>query len=581
MSVIGLIVTDLERTRLGLAARLGDRLGDRAVLGHTVRRMAAVPSVERIVLVHPSGQDPAAALGEARVGKPIATHADPNGLRDADTARWRAARKWALTAWRGGLGSASVFDELLPPGPLVETMAAHDAEAALIVGADWCLFDPSLGEAALKLHREAPEAMKIAFTQAPPGLAGVATSRAVLADFHAHRAAFAHALGYQPKAPTPDPIGRDANVPIPPAVRNCNRRFIYDTARGAALIGAVARRLGDRFEAAGAVEVVEACRAIEADEPDLPFRRLPQQVTLELTPRRPVRGSITPQHHVRFDRPDLDVDLGRRIIAQLDGAGGNGGGAAAKRGSDREANVSSPGFGSDVALLLGGLGDALEHPAWDELVEAAVEAGVLGIGIETDLLCDDATLDRLIELPIDVIAVRINAGRAETYRRVMGVDGFVRVMENLQRLYDGRKARASGVGAGEVGVPWLVPRMVKTGETLGDLEGFFDRWTMLLGHAVVEPARCGCGLMPELSPVSMTPPAREPCAQLGRRMSVLSDGTVALCDQDWQGRGALGDAKIESLADVWRKASGVAAAHREGRYAELTLCGSCGEWHRP
>src|SRR5690606_16718228 len=139
--------------------------------------------------------------------------------------------------------------------------------------------------------------------------------------------------------------------------------------------------------------------------------------TVELTPRREVTGPITPHHYNTFDRADLDPDLAARLFAQLP---------------------------ADANVMLGGLGDALLHPQWDTIVESARDAGITAIGVETDLLCDEATLAKLLELPLDLIVVRLNADRAETYRRVMGADRFRDVLENLSRLYNERHTRAVG-----------------------------------------------------------------------------------------------------------------------------------------
>src|SRR5690554_814034 len=133
MGATALIPVDLERSRLGTRSRAADRVGGVSVLAHTLRRVARVPSVDRVVLVHPAGQDPIALLDGVDIGVPVATHADPNGLADKHTERLRVARLWAPTAWRGGLGGATVFDELLPAGPLVEAMEAHGARSCLIV----------------------------------------------------------------------------------------------------------------------------------------------------------------------------------------------------------------------------------------------------------------------------------------------------------------------------------------------------------------------------------------------------------------------------------------------------------------
>lgn len=540
---IALIPTDLERTRLGLRARLDDRLAGASVLEHTLRRVARVEAVRTIVLVHPPGQSPLSLIDPGGIRKPIETFADPGGLRDRHTPRRMSARKWAPTCWRGGLGGAAVYDELLPAGPLVAAMDAHDADAALLVGADWCLVDPALCDAVLGRHLDLPEALKLTFTQAPPGLCGAAAARSLLGQLAQHGAGFGSILGYNPRAPAADPIGRDANLAIPAAVRDAGLRFIYDTPRTMAMI----RAMGDAVSSADAAGVMEMAKPQAAG--------LPQQFTFELTPRREATGPVTPQHHTSFERPDMEPDLARRLFEQLDT--------------------------EDAAVLLGGLGDALLHPQWDQIVLAARRAGVLGVGIETDLLCNREDLEKLLDLPLDLVTIRLNADTAATYEKVMGIDGFGRVIGNLEWLINTRNQRSKDSPDRALGLPWIVPRMVKTRETLADMETFFDKWMVYLGHAVIEPARCGCGLMPDQSPAVMAPPRRRPCRQLGGRMTILSDGMVALCDQDWMGRGALGDAKIEPLADIWRRAQDVRRAHEEGRFAELTLCGSCTEWHRP
>ena len=62
-------------------------------------------------------------------------------------------------------------------------------------------------------------------------------------------------------------------------------------------------------------------------------------------------------------------------------------------------------------MLFGVLGDPLLHEDGFDVLERAAASGVLGVGIETDLLIDDDAIDRLTALPLDVIAVRINADK--------------------------------------------------------------------------------------------------------------------------------------------------------------------------
>jgi len=564
MSTIALIPTDTQTSRLGLRARLGDQIGDANVLEHTVRRAASIERVQKIVLIHPPGQDPLTLIDIAKlkITKPVVAHETPEGLSDRHTARWVTARQWSQPHWRGGPGGACSYDELLPPGPLAEAMRAYEAESAIIVRGDWCLFDPAYASKQLDMLHQDVKAMKMIFTQAPPGLSGIAVSQAILDQLCEGPAGFGDILAYSPVQPHIDPVGRDVNCPIPPQVRDTVERLVYDTPRSIELIQMIHQRLGDSLQNASAQDITQACQTLREDDPSLLYRWLPRLVTLELTPRRGVTGPITPHHHVTFDRPDIDTDLALRIIEQIgeDGSGHKGG---------------------DVTLMLGGLGDAMLHPDWETIVSAAKEAGVMSVGIETDLLCEQSDLERLLDSPIDLIKVRLNADTGETYKKVMGADRFGQVLNNIEWLYNERIRRAGEGADAKSAVPWLVPSMVKTVQTLPEMESFFDKWTHYMGLALIEPACEGCGLMPALSPVPMQPPDRKGCRQITRRMSILSDGTVARCDQDWLGRAPMGDTRTQTLIDIWRDSLQVAQAHNDHKWGELTLCGGCVEWHRP
>jgi len=564
MSAIVLIPTDTKTSRLGLRARLDEWIGDANVLEHTVRRAASIERAQKIVLIHPPGQDPLSIvdLSRLKINKPVVAHQAPGGFNDRLTPRWVTSRQWAQPHWRGGLGGACSYDELLPPGPLAEAMRAHEADTAFVVRGDWCLFDPAYADKQLDMLYQDIKAMKMIFTQAPPGLSGIAVSQAILDQLCEGSAGFGDILAYNPVQPHIDPVGRDVNCQIPPSVRDTVERLIFDTPGSIEMIKLIADRLGDRLATASAEEITQACGTIREDDPSMRYRRLPGLVTLELTPRRDVAGPITPHHHVTFDRPDIDTDLALRIVEQI--------------------GENAPGDqGSDVTLMIGGLGDAMLHPDWEQIVSAAKDAGVMSVGIETDLLCDQSELHRLLDAPIDLIKVRFNADTGETYKKVMGADKFGQVLNNIEWLYNERIRRAGEGADAKSAMPWLVPSMVKTAETLPEMESFFDKWTHYMGHALIEPACEGCGLMPALSPVPMQPPDRKGCRQITRRMSILSDGMVARCDQDWQGCAPMGDTRTQTILDIWRDSQQVAKAHEQNKWSELTICGGCVEWHRP
>jgi hypothetical protein len=565
MTTLAIIDVDLHLGRFGHGVSLLDDLAGKTVLGHTIDRVAEIEGVERIVLMHPSDQSLTGLFDDKVNGVPITTAIAEHREQDA----WLrgvigSGRKWSLTAWRGGIGGMTIYDELLPAHAFLKVMQAHDAESLLAVRGDWCCVDPSLASEQLALHRSAPEAMKLTFTQAPPGLSPLVAHRGVVEDMVAHNATVANVLCYNPKKPVIDPVGKDVNVQVPASVRMQYRRFIYDTPRAIDHLRTIADRLGEAFAEADAVAVTDASRAIERDEPWREAERLPQQLNVELSPRRSVAGPIVPQHYLALPREDMSQET---IDALLDAVG--------KRASTDPLAKTVPDTFFDTAVLFGGLGDPLLHERVFETLRRTIDAGVLGVGIETDLLVDDEAIDRLATLPLDVIAVRLNADSAATYEALMGVDGYEKVMDNFQRLF---KARNVNRQNGEGFCGWIVPRLVKVSENLSDLETFFERWMTVSGWAVVDRAKTGRGLIPDLSPVPMEVPGAvlggESVVPPKQRLTVLSDGKVCLCGEDWLGRLPLGDLNERGLGDLWRSAGALA----DGGVGVSCVCPSCARW---
>lgn len=573
MSTLAIIQVDLNQGRFGHAVSLLDALAGKTVLQHTIDRVAQIEGIDEIVLMHPADQSLEGKYDTPTGGPPITTAVMQTRGRD----EWlhnviASGRKWSLTAWRGGVGGMTIYDEMLPAAPFLRVMQDKNAESLVALRGDWCCIDPGLATKQLELHRSAPEAMKLIFTQAPPGLSPLVLHRGVLQDMAEHNATVANLLCYNPGKPVIDPVGKDVNVQVPASVRGQYRRFVYDTPRAIEHLQAIAEQLGDDLASADAVAVTDASRAVESSEPWRELERLPQQLNVELSPRRAVNGPVVPQHYLELPREDMAGETIDALFEQLSGGTGVPPVDDCVSGHGRDARAT---LYNDSALLFGGLGDPLLHDGWFETLQRATDANLFGVGIETDLLVDEGTVDRLATLPLDVIAVRLNADTAATYEALMGVDGFGRVMDNLQRLFKARNGNRQN-GGGFRG--WIVPRLVKVAENLSDLETFFERWMTIAGWAVVDRAKTGRGLIPDLSPVPMEvpePPGAEFVpAPPKQRLTVLSDGTVCLCGEDWLGRLPLGSLSDQGLSELWRGSASLADVSG----GESVVCPSCARW---
>ncbi|MEM9415869.1 MAG: hypothetical protein AAGA29_10390 [Planctomycetota bacterium] len=553
MKAIALILIDRQQGRLGHDARLDETLAGQSVLQHTVNRAARIEGIDEVVLAMRDTNASSDATADLPCELPDAKKhrvttwsltAEEQTHDDAIA----AARQWSTTCWRGGIAGMSAYDELLSAGPIARVMDRCNADAAVVVRGDWCCFDPALASEQLKVHRSAPESLRLVFSQAPPGLGALVIDRVVADDLAQHRSTIAHLLCYNPKKPALDPISRDVCVAVPAEVRDRHRRFIFDTPRTQTHLRRIVERLGESFTDADAETITRTSLAIDRDNPSGQFDYLPPHVTIELTPDRPATGPITPQHHLDLPRGPIDTALAIDIVQQIGAQG-------------------------DTAVLLGGLGDALLHDDWHKIVNAAHDAGVRGIGIETDLLCDADTINKLQDSPVDVLSVRINADTAAVYEQLMGCDGFKTVMDNLQSLLTGGGRFSRGTGQRG----WVVPRLVKVADNLKDMETFFERWTQLAGWAVIDRFETGQGLIADQGPVPMQPPRppgyTPPAERHKQHLAVLSDGSATLCGSDWLGRAALGNVACTPLQTLWHAAPDVLANTDLGH-----ICTRCRDW---
>jgi len=74
-----------------------------------------------------------------------------------------------------------------------------------------------------------------------------------------------------------------------------------------------------------------------------------------------------------------------------------------------------------------------------------------------------------------------------------------------------------------------------------------------------------------------------PCFLLWRQMPILSDATVGMCCDDWDGTSGLGNVAQGGIKAIWTSPAHerFRRLHLEGRAAELDLCRGCQSPRRP
>jgi len=550
MKVIAAIHADFERGPLGTRSRLNDELLGETVLRRTLKRVLMAKRISGVHLLVDTSQQAGVQSVVEGLDVKVETH-------HAGDVPWQTyiacARKWSLDAWRGGISGACVFDESLHPW-LLEALAQREAAQGVVdVPAAAPLLDPQLLDAMIEHYEDIQPDVRLTFTQSAPGLSAAIYAPPLLAELVKTTQSPGRSMAYNPADPRRDRIMLPCFYAPDADVRRASGRCIADTDAAVDRIAAILKETdgpdGDPAVVPDALAVSRWLIAHESAEAG----SLPGEVEIELTTEDPLPDTtLRPRGSAVGKRGPMDNTVFDRLIDELAGR-------------------------DDIRVVLGGFGDPLLHPNWPRCARRCREAGIFGVALRTPAVTlDEPAIEALLKAKVDVLDVILDATSPETYRKLHLADHYEQVIANLERLFEARLA-------GQQPQPLVVCEMIKTHATMDEMEQFYDHWVGNTGSAVlVGPSTYG-GQWPDLSVMSMAPPTRVTCSRLFTRASVLADGRVTVCDQDFRGRHAIGSIADTSLAALWsgRAMADVRRSHLEGRYDGITLCPTCQEWHRP
>jgi hypothetical protein len=533
VKVAAMIPLDFDLGGLGTARSIEDPfLLGQSPLRLTLLRLARCRQLDAVVVLTEDVDRAARAAGSLPATGPSIefVRADLSPLR-ARQRSLRGARLYTKACWRGGLGGLSAYDEVCAAPVMAGAMERGGFDAAAVLGPDWSLIDPELTDAVVERYRRRPTgkgAHRLTFTQTPPGLAPCIVERSLMADMASRAqsagvfATIGAMLAYLPVAPAADPIAQVNCVGIEPTVRDAQFRFIADSEPRRAAMMRMYSAVGEAVLAMNAAELAAGLAPLQLAPPEGP----PQELVIELCTGRRTSGARCRWNSASVDpieRRTMPLGLADRILTEF--------------GRLR----------TDGAITLAGAGDPLLHPDVLRVVERARKAGVAGVHIRTDLLCEREQVDALLDSGVDVISVDLMAESGPAYRAVMGVDFFRRVRGNLEHLLMRRAARAT---AGGLPPTWVVPRMTRCDAVYEELESFYDRWILAAGCAVIDP-------LPAAAPgdrIEPLPLPRSAARRMAReRMTILSDGRVPAAEGDLSGERCIGDVGRSGVLPVWRE----------------------------
>jgi hypothetical protein len=394
--------------------------------------------------------------------------------------------------------------------------AQASTPAVLCLGGDWTDVDVHVTRELIERFRESPEQHAVTFSQAAATTAPCVLHAAVVDDLAAARAkgsvfgSVTGMLGYVPTKPRQDPITRTSCVIVPPACRDRHR---------------------ERFERVLSGDVVAGPRHITFDVGGGRPRDCARARWFGFgdagSPCQPLQPDVV--HRVVGDAASFGEAMRAPLVVTLRGlAGGDG------------------------------AGDPIEHPALGELMNAARDAGAAFVHVRTDLAgagqfdIGGRTGDALADA--DIVSVDILAQTHELYTSLTGRHDLDRVRASCEALWE-RWCAASRIP--NLTERWLIPRLTRCAEAYGEVEAFFDLWTMTVGAAAIDPLPMpvsGSRIAP------LTPPTLERLRRSATELAINSQGDALLDERPTARSAPFASLVDERLEAVWLS---VLASRRE------------------
>ena len=537
------IYADLDVSPLGTQSRLAKELNGSPVLSRTVNQLCKTSEFDAIVIFCPEKD-------KTQVEKIIQSEdsrIQVVSISSPVKSKFIKLRKWSIESWRGGLGEYTQFDEDAVSTEMVQYGIENSHNVIMVCPAAAAVIDPVLLDEMCKQYYKFQDKMRFSFSQSPPGLCGCMYRLDLLHNIVQSGLSIGSVIAYDPENPHSDHIVHECAYKVPENIYSCFSRFIVDNWRSEQL---VAKILSDCGQTPSASELVQRANDFTSQN----VYQYPRELELEICCLPSLRYKGYP--HTLQDRndwnrkcQDMDITALHEIISQ-----------------SKEYD--------DICFTFGGFGEPLSHPDIINFVNTVKSNGVFGLNIETDgILLTSELSDSLIDSGVDVITINVDAWSKETWQKTKsGHPDFEKVISNIEYILDASKSTNTAV----------VCSMVKTRETLADMEPFYDQWRLKKCPSILRGYNDYCGLTEDKNVMNMCPPSRFPCNQVHRQMFILSDGSVVQCGQDYKGKTVFGNIHSDSIADLWSKGkiSDIRKDHYLCNYNSNELCKNCKEWFR-
>ena len=279
----------------------------------------------------------------------------------------------------------------------------------------------------------------------------------------------------------------------------------------------------------------------------------PRRITLEISSKCNLSCRMCPRQYISGSGGFMGMALFKKVLREIEG---------------RDVQAVVPFF----------RGESLLHPGFVEMMALLRKRTPAEIQLATNaLLLDEEMSKKLIEVGLDFISFSIDAVKKDTFEKIRSNGDFDLAVNNVLTFLDLKKETAQSKTRTQVSATESV-------HNKNEIPAFIDFWKKHVDRVRIYPEHSGEGRFGKLTqPCNQKKDtARVPCQKPFTDMVIYYDGSVALCNHDWDESlhlplGAIIDQSIE---DIWHgdPYQQIREHHLDHDWGDIRPCEFCDHW---
>lgn len=222
-------------------------------------------------------------------------------------------------------------------------------------------------------------------------------------------------------------------------------------------------------------------------------------------------------------------------------------------------------------------GESLLHPRFIEMIKYAKSKDLhLRLNTNATLLTEEES-SQLIKSGLDFISFSFDGFNKETYEKIRRGAKFNHTISNIVNFLKIKKDFKNSTPYALLEI-LAFPEVLK--EDITQRKNFLKHFESLpLNRIEIKPLHNWGGNLPSLNGKGLIRKEMKytPCTNIWYSLTILWDGSVSPCPQDWYNEFSLGNIKEKSLLEIWsnKKMTYLRESIAKGEFQKIKICQEC------